>query len=71
MDDRHNNGYFKGTTDEAIRDIREDIRLMRSKLDRVCNDHEKRLTSMETAVRVFKWLYCAVLAMLAFIGLKP
>lgn len=71
MDSSHENGYFKGTTEEAIRDIREDIRQIRAKLDNICEDHEKRLTSIETAARLFKWLYGAVIALLAFLGLKP
>jgi uncharacterized protein YgfB (UPF0149 family) len=71
MDNSQENGYFKGTTEEAIRDIREDIRQIRTKLDNICEDHEKRLTSIETAVRLFKWLYGAVITLLAFLGLKP
>lgn len=71
MDNSQENGYFKGTTEEAIRDIREDIRQIRTKLDNICEDHEKRLTSIETAVKLFKWLYGAVIALLAFLGLKP
>lgn len=71
MDSLQENGYFKGTTEEAIRDIREDIRQIRTKLDNICEDHEKRLTSIETALRLFKWLYGAVIALLAFLGVKP
>ena len=69
--DNQDNGYFKGSTEEAIRDIRRDIRQIRRRLDRVCINHEVRLTSIETAVRVFKWFYGAVLGLLVYLGLKP
>lgn len=69
--DNQENDYFKGTTDEAIRDIRKDLRQIRRRLDRVCSDHEARLTKIETAVRVFKWFYASVITLLAYLGLKP
>jgi len=71
MDNEGENAYFKGSTDEAIRHIREDVREMRKQLDCVCKDHERRLTSMESTMRVFKWLYGAVLGLLVYLGLKP
>lgn len=71
MDNDNQDGYFKGSTEEAIRQIREDVRGMRKQLDRVCVDHERRLTGIESTVRAFKWLYGAVLGLLAYLGLKP
>jgi adenine specific DNA methylase Mod len=68
---KEKDGYFKGSTEEAIRDIRSDLKRIRVKLDRVCDDHERRLTAIESAVRLFKWLYGAFIAFLTYLGFKP
>lgn len=61
---------FKGSTQEALNDIREDVRFIRKRMDTLCMDHEARIKSMETTAKVFKWLYAALLAFLAYIGVK-
>ncbi len=71
MTNERDDGYFKGSTDEAIRDVREDIRGIRRDLDRVVRDHENRLTTIETAVRLIKYLYGAALGLLAWLGVRP
>ena len=62
---------FKGTTQEAISDIREDVKFIRARMETLCVDHEARIKSMEASARVFKWLYGALLAFLAYMGVKP
>lgn len=64
-------GEFKGSTESALREIQENVRIIRAKLDNICVDHEKRLWSLESNTRFSRWIFMAILALLTFLGLKP
>jgi len=64
-------GEFKGSTRQAIAEIRDDVRAMRAQLDHVCVDHEKRLWAIESSARFFRWIVMGILAMLTYLGLRP
>jgi len=64
-------GEFKGVTSQSISEIREDVRVIRKKLDHVCVDHERRLWSLESNARLSRWIFMAILALLTFLGLRP
>ena len=64
-------GEFKGATQTALREIQEDVRVIREKVDHICVDHERRLGSLESGSRFLRWIFMALLGLLTYLGLKP
>jgi len=64
-------GEFKGSTQQALREIHEDVRIIRDRLDHICIDHERRLGTVESGARYFRWIFMAMLALLTYLGFKP
>ena len=64
-------GEFKGTTQQAIREILDDVKHIRERVDSLCVDHETRLVTLENGVRFSKWVFGAILAILTYLGVKP
>ncbi len=52
--------YENGKTAATLEDVREDLRDLHTKLDKVINDHGNRITAIETTGRVFKYILSAL-----------
>ena len=60
-------GEFKGTTKEAIRDVRKDVKYIRAQMDKIVEmtvNHEKRLVRIESSGKMAKWAFGALIAIM-------